>query len=148
MTISSKSISESAAWFAVPGAWPPKASAFGTRSTPAGIASNDGRWIFSSSVSSRKSAAANCSFAARRSVTGSPPTNAFVIVKRRSPAGHAAGEEVELDPERQHRLAHAELAERMHEHVAEPGRLRKLTSCLAPPAAAARSSCAGPAARR
>ena len=31
ITISSKSISESAAWLAVPGAWPPKASAFGAR---------------------------------------------------------------------------------------------------------------------
>ena len=55
--------------------------------TPAGIASNDGRWSFSSSVSSRKSAAAKCSFAGRSSVTASPPTNAFVIAKRRSPCG-------------------------------------------------------------
>ena len=62
--------------------------------------------------------------------------------------GHAAGEEVELDPERQHRLAHAELAERMHDHVAEPSAVAEADELPALPAAAARSSCARRAAPR
>ena len=55
-------------------------------------------------------------------MTGSPPRVAFVIVEAPLARGHAAGEAVELDPERQHRLAHAELAERVHEHVGRAAR--------------------------
>ena len=121
ITISSKSISESAAWSGRPGRLPAEAERL--RHEVHACRHRLERRAVELLVVGQLDEVGRGEVVVRRAQVGHRVAAEERLRDREAPfaRGHAAGEEVELDPERKHRLADAELAERMHEHVARAG---------------------------